>query len=228
MFTMTKTRSHGLMLDPFRRMRARLAIVMVVSLSIGSLLSLAFAVASVCLCQQRRGPDIYYPDIHARKTWVAYGGETDDCQFSGYEVRYIGWSMIDIAAGDDASDGFRNARGAITIVRAGWPFPCLQAISMQWKHEHRQWGWTRPASMWPLPDPYVLPTSPMFVGLLADVGIVAFGVFVILANWLFARPLLRLFAGKCAACGYDLRVQYAGVQTARIIRCPECGWGREK
>lgn len=64
-----------------------------------------------------------------------------------------------------------------------------------------------------------LPLKVSWSGLIADVLVWGLSLWAIAFLWRFNRQRRRRLKGRCLACGYDLRADYAA-------GCSECGWNR--
>ncbi|MBC7834763.1 MAG: zinc ribbon domain-containing protein [Phycisphaerales bacterium] len=138
----------------------------------------------------------------------------------------------------DGGVGGTDTQTVITSVRAGWPMGALRwvdervidgtgaASSMSLRGSVRNpiatgsmgsWGWYAGSV------PRDLPISPIWLGLAADVLVLAAGWAVLLlggrAGVRVAVRARRRRRGHCEACGYEVG---QGVTT-----CPECGAARE-
>lgn len=60
---------------------------------------------------------------------------------------------------------------------------------------------------------------PIWPGLIADSGLFGAGWFLLLFGPWMTRRMLRRRGGRCPACGYNLRGEFA-------LGCSECGWDR--
>jgi hypothetical protein len=118
--------------------------------------------------------------------------------------------------------GVAFERVRVISIRAGWPFPVLQAHSFEavaikpaWfsAGEYPAWMVDKSSAL----TPRHIPATPIWSGLFANAAI--FGGVVLLA-FPVRRAIIRrsrLRRNHCPACGYDRNAH------AREARCPECG-----
>lgn len=117
----------------------------------------------------------------------------------------------------------KNELGSIEIVEAGWPFRALRAerrlALAAFDPRDEPWGGSivlSPGSVFLPFSARVLPTVPLWPGLLGNVAITsaAFALaFTLPSAW---RRRRRIARSRCPACNYDLRGTPG-------TRCPECG-----
>lgn len=120
---------------------------------------------------------------------------------------------------------YRNTDVSRTYLRAGWPCVALQTA---------EYSGLRPApARWAWDEGVVLPmwlgwegwwdrrpVSPLWGGLVTDIGCYALVAGLMLWGPGAVRQWHRGRNGQCLACGYDLKVMEGGV-------CPECGKAAE-
>jgi hypothetical protein len=125
----------------------------------------------------------------------------------------------------DPPDRRRQREEIEWCVAAGWPWLAVTASSVIGPDVARGGrmlttssgvGWLRamPNEMSP-DDVVLLPLVPMWPGFVLDTVVFGAGWWVVAAGVVGTRRLMRQSAGRCGACGYDLRGG-AGA-------CPECG-----
>lgn len=108
-----------------------------------------------------------------------------------------------------------------TIHQFGWPMHCLWNGRIYNQPGPNEPGWTQDGyggiRVGSRPFPRVLPTLPMWGGLVVDCAVFALLWFRVLLVPGMVRRASRRCRGLCAACAYDLRATPAGAP------CPECG-----
>lgn len=129
-----------------------------------------------------------------------------------------------IAAGPDAFSqndhplpDYRPNLFEIHVDQYGWPFRCMYS---EWWHEFNDGTLSRSGDTRLSIGQQTYPVSLMPLGLLANVVILGFGAWLIVAVAAYVRRDLRRRAGKCPQCAYRLG-------DAIDTGCPECGWGRK-
>lgn len=206
---------------PCRTVPSRLAILGLL-LALGALVTVA--VTAVCALSFAQGP------------WAGQGGSTSaippdvsaiwGAKFpaevgapTGYEAMHRTGTWLAIA-GNRTGDGRVRTYRAVNLYAAGWPLAALRGRvweteefirgrgrqSMRREVEHLlEFDGGRWLPLWPDPVGFVANTT-LFAALIAGMLWCPGAV----------RRRWRRSAGRCPACGYDLRV-------AAADRCPECG-----
>lgn len=110
-----------------------------------------------------------------------------------------------------------DTRSAQTVV-AGWPLPCAKQVATSYWMPSTPWMIREEPSVTLFGRHYILPKSPVWRGLAANIAIYSIALYTVLFLRSDIRRALRVRAGKCERCGYQL--------LAEQDACPECGSSR--
>jgi hypothetical protein len=217
--------------DPFRNLRRRVIVLLIVYWFVGALLSLV--IAWLCCIGNTHWESDERPLMgeSARVFFDRYAEITvPDLRYWGTEHRTFGFSHANVGADVDPATWAHHGvvpTAAMEVLRSGFPLYCVKAVYSISPGQHERIGWTRTKYIWPIEGVDVFPTSPIIHGLALNGLFYGIVLFALACLAMYGRATRRWLRGDCPACGYNLR--YGGTRRDRrllALGCPECGWRR--